>query len=145
MSATAGNKRKIFGQVWSCCFQVMQADRQTNRHTDILLCTSPGGEVIRSSTDAEIERHVSRWMPPNCNTPHFPFPRSQDTTIRVGIGMHVANTPTYPFICPLFVAVCDHNQLTLHTDRLYRRTSCHSINAACYILYGPNSTGAVVL
>jgi len=37
---------------------------------------------------------------------------------RVGCGMQVAKTPTYPVTCrfPLFVEPCDHNPPTLQTD-----------------------------
>jgi len=40
---------------------------------------------------------------------------SQDITIHIGFGMHVAKTATYPVLCPLplFVALCDHSQPTL--------------------------------
>ena len=30
--------------------------------------------IARNSADAEIVRHASRWMPPECETPHFPYP-----------------------------------------------------------------------
>jgi len=74
----------------------------------------------RSSTDDEIARNASHWMPPKCETSHFPMPR---ITIRVVFNLQIAKTPACHVICPfpLFVALCDHNPPTLRTDR---QTSC---------------------
>ena len=58
---------------------------------------------------------------------------SQDTTIRVGIGMQVAKTPTYPVKCrfPLFIALCDHNPPTLQTDGQTDGRHARSISSTC--------------
>jgi len=52
---------------------------------------------IRSSADAEIVRHASRWMPPKSKT------LSQDTAAMmwVGFGMLVAEIHTYPVLCTM--------------------------------------------
>jgi len=63
---------------------------------------------------------MMRGMPPKCERKFyiFQYPASEDM-IRVGFGMQVAKTPTYPVMCPspLSVALCDHNTPTSHTDR----------------------------
>jgi len=81
----------------------------------------------RSSADAEIARHTSRLnacrdcCPAEVQNSTFSLAKlvfhrsgSQDTTIRVGFGTHVAKTATYIVICrfPFFVL----NQRYRQTD-----------------------------
>jgi len=77
--------------------------------------------ITRSSADDEIVQHASRWtrMRQVSNTISG-ICGSQDTMIRVGFGMHVTSSVSYPLVCwfPLTVAQCDHNLLiTVQTDR----------------------------
>jgi len=50
----------------------------------------------------------------------------------IGIGMQVAETPTYPVMCRflLFVALCDHNPPMLQTDRGMSRSQ-HKHDMLC--------------
>ena len=74
-----------------------------------------------------------RLMPPECKTPHFPYPtrpplqnsRSQDIRIRIAFRMQIAKTQAYSVTCPspLFVALCDDNSPTLQTDGRTTRLS----------------------
>ena len=52
-----GNKCRQFGEIWTCAFWDMQADRQTNRQTDTLIT------ILRITTDGEVMKWSVKISP----------------------------------------------------------------------------------
>jgi len=85
---------------------------------------------------------VRKLLQPNCKIAHFPIHALQHTfRILVFLGKirdqriirsgRVANTPTYPVMCPFHFLLCDHNSPSLQTTRRMDGRDARSISAKC--------------
>ena len=112
--------------------------RSNGRLCDVGLTATE--DLARSSADAEIARHESRWaqilLPPKFQTSQF-----HTLLVFISIELRIARcykirVGFYPVMCPFtpFVVLRDHNSPTLQTDGRTDGRHARSINATSYAI-----------